>query len=260
MGAVLKTRLDPLGASVDSTYYTHQKFSDSIQYDFFRDDVEKKFENKYDFIFLPTKLEFVEDGELLAEKLIHFLEYFTQSKVIYISSDGVFSGRKGLYKESDIPDPITLYGKNLLICEKLVTVTCQRYAIVRPSYIYGYSLRQLDARTEALLQEVREGKNVERLTDMYKSPLGVQQVAEAILKAGAREENLLIHVAGERLSVYEYSRDVLLALGQPIDLLIPSTIPPGKEGEMLPDTSLDNGLMKKILGIQPLSVEETFKE
>jgi dTDP-4-dehydrorhamnose reductase len=256
LGSVLKNRLELLGANVDSTFFTQQKFPESIRYNLFIDEPNLKFQNEYDFIFLPTKLELEVDNELLTVKLTNFLEYFTQSKIVYISSDGIFSGEKGLYRESDTPNPVTLYGRNLLMCEELVTTLCQKYTIIRPSYIYGYSLGDLDNRTQALMKAVQGEEEVERFTNMYKSPLGVDQVADVILGTAALEENILIHASGERMSVYDHCFHLLRIFKQSTNSLIPTQIPKDKEGEMLPDTSLDNTFMKSLLKIEPESVEE----
>ena len=78
-----------------------------------------------------------------AERLIQGCR---QCRVLYVSSDGVFDGKKGKYAESDIPSPVTLYGRNLHYLEELVQSFCTNYCIIRPSYLYGYSLSQLDQR------------------------------------------------------------------------------------------------------------------
>ena len=45
------------------------------------------------------------------------------SFLIYISTDYVFSGEKGCYKESDTPDPINYYGLTKLEAEEIVMQT-----------------------------------------------------------------------------------------------------------------------------------------
>ena len=52
-------------------------------------------------------------------------------KLIHISTDCVFSGKKGFYKENDNPDPIDLYGRSKLLGE---TVTNNALTL-RTSYI-----------------------------------------------------------------------------------------------------------------------------
>lgn len=56
-------------------------------------------------------------------------------KLIHISSDGVFSGKKGRYSEDDLPDPIDQYGQSKLLGE----LDCAHCLTLRMSMIGRYS-------------------------------------------------------------------------------------------------------------------------
>ena len=60
------------------------------------------------------------------------------AKLIYISTDYVFDGEKGLYDERDEPNPINYYGITKLEGEKQVIAHCKNYAILRTSVLYGW--------------------------------------------------------------------------------------------------------------------------
>lgn len=60
-------------------------------------------------------------------------------KSIFLSSEAVFDGRKGMYTEEDIPNPITLYGKQKLQIENL-----NDYLIFRISRATGSSFGEKD--------------------------------------------------------------------------------------------------------------------
>jgi dTDP-4-dehydrorhamnose reductase len=56
----------------------------------------------------------------LCSLLPHILQAFCvkfNSRLIHISTDAVFSGKRGLYTENEIPDPIDLYGRAKLLGE-----------------------------------------------------------------------------------------------------------------------------------------------
>jgi dTDP-4-dehydrorhamnose reductase len=59
------------------------------------------------------------------------------AKLVYISTDYVFDGEKGLYDEEDEPNPVNYYGLTKLEGEKQVTEQCKNYAILRASVLYG---------------------------------------------------------------------------------------------------------------------------
>jgi len=57
--------------------------------------------------------------------------------LIYVSTDYVFSGKKGMYTENDETKPINHYGKTKLEGEKIVRNLMPEWCIARPSVIYG---------------------------------------------------------------------------------------------------------------------------
>lgn len=57
--------------------------------------------------------------------------------MVFISTDYVFDGLKGDYKETDQANPINFYGHSKLLGEKSVTKINQDYLIARTSVIYG---------------------------------------------------------------------------------------------------------------------------
>lgn len=247
----------PICDEILLTHHKNKKYPDSKEFDFFKDDIGNILNGKkIDTIFLSAKIEFEEDEKKLAESMTRFLESCKDMRIIYISSDGIFDGESGSYKESDIPHPKTLYGKNLEICEKLVKKYADNYCIVRPSYMFGFVDSNLDSRFRKVSKDAAEGKKIARFTDMYKSPLSYQQASEAIVKLASSEYNGVVHVCGERMSVYDFTKEGMEALGLSTEDLTGEPMPKEKPVDFLPDTSLDNSLMREITGIKPLSVKE----
>ena len=57
--------------------------------------------------------------------------------VLYISTAGIFEGNKGLYDESDIPNPIGHYAKSKYLGEKYVLAHSNSYLICRAGWMMG---------------------------------------------------------------------------------------------------------------------------
>lgn len=58
--------------------------------------------------------------------------------LIYISTDYVFNGEgKRPYRENDVPDPMSVYGRTKLDGEKLVQDIVDKWAIIRISWLFG---------------------------------------------------------------------------------------------------------------------------
>lgn len=260
LGVALVRALSLRGHAVVPTHHRNQKFDDSLSFDFFRDDPEIIFAGKsIDLVIIPAKIEFVEDSAALDWAMERFISYFRNARVVYISSDGIFDGTKGDYAESDQIHPVTLYGRNLKLCETLVRNQAKNHCIIRPSYMYGFVSGVLDERLEAARTELNQGKEVLRFTDMYKSPLSYWQAAETITALALSDYVGTVHISGERMSVYDFTREGMEALGVPTMRLRGVLMPiPQPEG-MLADTSLNSALAQELTDIVPLRIQESLR-
>ena len=257
LGEQLYTDLLPVCERIVLTHHTHQKFPESKRFDFFTDDIADIFgDEKIDTVFLPTRIEFEEDEEKLTQAMTRFLTACKGSRIVYVSSDGIFDGMHGLYREGDAANPTTLYGRNLKICEDLVRNHADNHCILRPSYLYGFVGGRLDKRLDEIRSRVAKGEKIVRFTDMYKSPLSYQQTSEAIVKLALSEFVGTAHVCGERMSVFDLSKQGMDALGLPTEKLTGEQSPDGRKADFLADTSLTNDLMVTLTGMHPWNIKE----
>lgn len=232
---------------VTTTFCHNQLDEKSIKFDFFSDNPSEVFgENIFDVVIFSAKVEFKKDKNLLKNSMERFINFFGSSYIVYISSDGVFDGKKGRYKEDDTPTPVTLYGNNLLMCESIVK-KCQKFCIIRPSYIFSNSPNCLDFRLQEIKNDLERGIQIERFIDMYKSPMDAAETAKNIAKLINLRYQGVIHVAGERMSVYAFFKKELGALGVSTENLIPVRMPQKRPMDFLPDTSLDTNLLKEVI-------------
>lgn len=157
-------------------------------------------------------------------------------RFIYVSSDGVFGGEEGLYKELDEPRPITPYGVNLKICEEVVRET-PNHLLVRCSYLYGKDREgRDDPRTAELLAAAKEGRRIERWSNVFKGPEQIETVARGIVELGLSSVDGIIHIAGARVSVFDFARLRLLEQGVASECVIPTEC---CDPAIPKDTSLD---------------------
>ena len=71
--------------------------------------------NKINFKDLNLAEKFI-NKLIISHKLYEICSKY-DSRLIHLSSDCVFSGMKGFYKENDLPDPIDIYGRSKLLGE-----------------------------------------------------------------------------------------------------------------------------------------------
>ncbi|HTK11641.1 MAG TPA: sugar nucleotide-binding protein [Ktedonobacteraceae bacterium] len=261
LGSALMAHLQPV-AHVVPVHRTTARFPASHPYDFWTDSLASLItQHRVDLVIIAANMAYEAadatcDFALFKRRVDQLVRDCQACRVLYISSDGIFAGKKGQYKESDIPTPSTLYGRNLQYFEQAVQAHCTNYCIVRPSYLYGYSGSQLDQRLSQVRDRLLSGEQLRYFTDMIKSPMDVNQVTQAIVSLARSDYVGIVHVAGEAMSVYDFYLEAMRSLGVTSPGLFPAHMP--TDFPYPRDTSLDSSLMKKLTGIVPLSVHEAL--
>ncbi|MFA6047265.1 MAG: sugar nucleotide-binding protein [Parcubacteria group bacterium] len=244
------------------THHQHQVGGDSQLFDILQDDIRSVSRGEaVDLVFITAKVEFTEETHALFMGMRNLVRACRKSRIVYFSSDGIYDGLKGNYKEIETPNAKTLYGGNLALCEQIVREEAHNYVIIRPSYIYGYADEEktrLDSRLSRVKQTVSVKHRVEWFSDMYRSPMHVRQVAKVSVQLANSEYQGIAHVAGPRMSVYEFVRDAVEAMGYDPSLVVgvSKSDDPKKHP---PDTSLDTSLMTRLTGIVPFGVKESIQ-
>jgi dTDP-4-dehydrorhamnose reductase len=126
------------------------------------------------------------------------------ARLVHISTDVVFDGRKGSYVEDDPPNPVTSYGRSKALAEEAVRDAGAEAVIVRTSLIYGW--RPIVARAaQWMIGDLRVGKPVRLWTDESRCPIWVESLAAAVVELVESSYTGILHVAGAQpLSRYEF--------------------------------------------------------
>jgi dTDP-4-dehydrorhamnose reductase len=126
---------------------------------------------------------------------------------VYISTEYVFDGTRGLWRETDWPVPSTQYGIQKLEVENRLLAASRASLIVRLSRVVG---TELD--THSVLgpwvEEIRGGRTMRCATDQIFSPAAVQDIAGALIKLADVRATGLYHLGGPE----QFSRFGLLRL------------------------------------------------
>ena len=106
-----------------------------------------------------------------------------QIRVIHISTDYVFDGRKEggtvAYREDDKTNPINIYGKSKLAGEEEIKKVLGEYFILRTAWLYGLQGNNF---IYTMLRLFKERDLVKVVEDQWGSPTYTVDLAEAILK------------------------------------------------------------------------------
>lgn len=169
--------------------------------------------------------------------------------LVYVSTDYVFDGEKGLYKEDDIPNPVNYYGLTKLMGEELVRSSELLYTIVRPSATYGVGGSKKSF-AEYVAEKVLRGEEVSALIDQHVSPTYNVFLAQNIAKIIEMRVLGTIHVAGDRMSRYEFALKIAEELGASKSLVKAVRMHEMEQwvAKRPRDSSLDTAKAKEILG------------
>jgi dTDP-4-dehydrorhamnose reductase len=145
-----------------------------------------------------------------------------RARLIHISTDVVFDGRKCNYVEDDPPSPITPYGRSKALAETEVWDSGAEALVVRTSLIYGRRPR-IDRNTRWIVGDLRAGTPVRLFTDELRCPIWVESLAAALVELAGLTHTGVLHVAGaQTLSRYELGVRLARFHGLDPDPLIPA--------------------------------------
>jgi dTDP-4-dehydrorhamnose reductase len=112
------------------------------------------------------------------------------ARLVYISTDYVFDGTAGPYRETDPVSPINLYGASKAAGERVVLGHGDAL-VIRTSFCSFHSWKFDGA-----------------LTDQYSSRDDVLRIAPQVLEAAASSLRGILHIGGDRRSVYDLARSI----------------------------------------------------
>jgi dTDP-4-dehydrorhamnose reductase len=163
-------------------------------------------------------------------------------RMVHLSTDIVFDGTIGRYREEDVPAPVNSYGRSKAEAELRVADAHPSATIVRTSLIYGVP----DGPQERL---AREGRRF--FVDELRSPVHVKDLAQAILEVLELELPGPLHLAGaDDVSRYELA----LLLGADEDRIERAQTTPDRA----PDVTLDSSQAAVLLTTRLRGVHEVL--
>ncbi len=120
------------------------------------------------------------------------------SRFQYISTDFVFDGLKGGYKESDAPNPVNYYGESKLAAEDLVRSYDGEWSIARTVLVYGVAkdLSRSNIITW-IWKSLQANQPINVVTDQIRTPTFVEDLALGSYLIMEHKAIGIYHIAGE---------------------------------------------------------------
>lgn len=185
-----------------------------------------------------------------------------KSFFVFVSTDFIFDGERGMYKEGDIPNPINFYGKTKLDAEEAVEEYKYDWAIVRTVLVYGKPQAGRANILTIVKDKLEKGETYNVVDDQLRTPTYVEDLADGIVAVIEKKAKGVYHLSGEDiLTPYQMAVKAAEYLGLDETLIKKVTAKDfSQPAKRPPKTGFVIDKAKKELGYRPLSFDEGLKK
>ncbi|WP_316833133.1 SDR family oxidoreductase [Pedobacter aquatilis] len=131
-------------------------------------------------------------------------------QLVHLSTDFVFDGAKGPYKEDDAVNPVSYYGESKVLAEELLKKSNANWAILRTILVYGITNDM--SRSNIVLWAkgaLEKGQPINVVNDQWRMPTLAEDLAEACILAVEKSAKGIYHVSGkDYMSIADLVRKV----------------------------------------------------
>jgi dTDP-4-dehydrorhamnose reductase len=187
------------------------------------------------------------------------------SKIIFLSTDQVFDGKKTNYTEVNKPRPLNYYAKTKVIAENVLDVLDADYVIGRTSGLYGVGGSGKLSFAMWVINKLSKKEQINCVTDQYNNPTFADNLAEMLYALYEKDVKGIFHTAGaDLISRFEWAVKIAEIFGFDKALIKEITTKDLNWKAKRPEkVNLLKDKIKKVTGINPLGIDEgtaTLKE
>lgn len=144
------------------------------------------------------------DKKLCWDLNVNAVKYFIEASernnthLIHLSTDFVFDGENGPYKEIDKPNPLSYYGKSKYKAEKLLEESNIKWSIARTIIVYG--IVDDMSRSNIVLwakEALEKGNPLTIVDDQFRSPTLAEDLAMGCYLIAKKEAEGIYHLSGK---------------------------------------------------------------
>ena len=135
--------------------------------------------------------------------------------LLYISTAGIFNGKKDLYDDWDMPSPLGVYARSKYMGERFVCENANRFLVCRAGWMMGSGPRKDKKFIQKLMKQIKEGKKeLFIVTDKDGTPTYTHDFAKTV-KALIKKEywGLYNMVCAGKTSRFEVAEKLVEYLG-----------------------------------------------
>ncbi len=181
---------------------------------------------------------------------------------INVSTDFIFDGTSGPYKEEDEPNPLSIYGHSKLKGEQVVQAQAKKWAIARTVLVYGLVADM--SRSNIVLwarESLANEKKINVVDDQYRSPTLAEDLAKGCYLIERKEAEGIFNISGkDQMNIYELVQRVADYFGLSMEHVTRiDSLSLNQPAKRPPITGFDLTKSRKELGYEPHSFKEGIK-
>jgi len=136
------------------------------------------------------------------------------ARLIHVSTDYVFDGKNGPYRETDRPNPIGYYGKSKLAGENALVASGANYAIARTMVLYGSAPSAPPNFVTWVIDQLRRGNSIRIVDDQLGNPTLADELAAALVVLAESGSQDVYHISGsEIVDRYRFALEIAACFG-----------------------------------------------
>ena len=179
--------------------------------------------------------------------------------LIQISTDFIFDGEDGPYREEDIPNPLSYYGLSKLKSEELLQAHSVKWTVLRTIIVFGVG-EKLSKGNIVLWAKgaLEKGDPLNIIDDQFRAPTLAEDLADICILAAKKKAFGVFNASGKDImSIYEIVERVAMHYGISTENLNKiSTATLNQKAVRPPKTGFLLDKSRKKLGYNPHSFEE----
>ena len=192
---------------------------------------------------------------------------FNQTKKIgahfqLLSTDFIFDGEKGNYKEDDEPNPLSVYARSKVDAERFIlNDTYLNYSIVRTIIVFGVANNLTRTNIVSWAKDaLSKGQEMRIIDDQFRAPTWADDLAWACIRICELEKRGVFHISGpETMSIFEIVERVAKFFGLSTKTLVRTNSSAlNQPAKRPPKTGFDLTKSRNELGYNPKTLEETL--
>ena len=144
--------------------------------------------------------------------------------LIHISTDYVFDGTSGPYRETDITKPVNYYGETKLASEELIAKGQLHATLLRTNVLFGNSVNQESSFVHWVIEKLRKREKIKVVNDQFGNPTWARGLAETIAKIIETGTPGLYHYGGDNyINRFEFALEIAAVFELDPTLILPCT-------------------------------------